>query len=256
MTAALSLWKREMTRFFRQPSRVAGALLQPLIVWAIAALGFSGIFHFPGVDQLQASQFFFPGIVVMVLLFNAIFSTISVIEDRQTGFLQAALAGPSARAAIAMGKLLASLSLALAQCGIFLALSPLAGFDLSVTDWPRLIAALVLSGAACTFLGLLMAWRMQTSGAYHALMSVFLLPGWFLSGAMFPLPETQPWSLILRLNPFAWMVDGTRAAIYGGELPDGLAAVMLSPDRSLLLLLLFVLIIGGMVLRLIGGRRG
>ena len=256
MSAALALWRREMIRFGRQPSRVVGVVLQPLLVWGIAALGFSGIFHFPGVDQLRAAQFFFPGIIVMMLLFNGIFSTISVIEDRQAGFLQAALAGPSARAGIVIGKILSSLTVGLGQCALFLCLAPFAGFNLAATHWPLLVVAVVLTASGCTLIGMIMAWRLKTSSAYHALMSALLLPGWFLSGAVFPLPNAAPWGLLLRLNPFAWMVDLTRAAVYGPELPSGLAEVMWPVPQTLCCLLGLVLICGGISLRQVGGRHG
>tara|TARA_B100000674_G_scaffold209206_1_gene171214 strand:- start:369 stop:1139 length:771 start_codon:yes stop_codon:yes gene_type:complete len=256
MRAAIALWRREMIRFGRQPSRVVGVVLQPLLVWAIAAIGFSGIFRFPGVDQLQAAQFFFPGIIVMMLLFNGIFSTISVIEDRQAGFLQAALAGPSARAGIVIGKILSSLTVGLGQCGLFLCLAPLAGFNLSATHWPLLILAVVFTATGCTLIGMIMAWRLRTSSAYHALMSALLLPGWFLSGAVFPLPAESPLGTVLRMNPFAWMVDLTRSAVYGSELPEGLEDIMLSVPQALGYLSVLVVICGLVSLRQVGGRHG
>jgi len=256
MNAALALWRREMIRFWRQPSRVVGVLLQPLLVWGIAAVGFSGIFQFPGVDQLRAAQFFFPGIIVMMLLFNGIFSTISVIEDRQAGFLQAALAGPSARAAIVLGKILSSLTVGLGQCTIFLWLAPFAGFDLGATNWGLLAVAVVFTASGCTLIGMMMAWRLQTSSAYHALMSALLLPGWFLSGAVFPLPSTAPWGVLFRINPFAWMVDLTRAAVYGAELPSALRAIMVDVPVALGCLTGLVVVCGLIVLRQVGGRHG
>lgn len=256
MSAAIALWRRELIRFWRQPSRVVGVVLQPLLVWGIAAVGFSGIFHFPGVNQLRAAQFFFPGIIVMMLLFNGIFSTISVIEDRQAGFLQAALAGPSARAGIVLGKILSSLTVGLGQCGLFLCLAPFAGFDLGATNWPLLATAVVLTASGCTLIGMMMAWRLKTSSAYHALMSALLLPGWFLSGAVFPLPAEAPWGILLRINPFAWMVDLTRAAVYGAELPNALAAVMMAAPQALACLTVLVIGCGWIALRQVGGRHG
>src|SRR5436190_971434 len=103
MGAAFTLCGRELSRFFRQRSRVAGALLPPLIFWFLIGTGLSGSFHHEGSSSYL--QYFFPGTVVMIVLFAAIFSTISIIEDRKEGFLQSVLVSPAPRWAIALGKI-------------------------------------------------------------------------------------------------------------------------------------------------------
>ncbi|HET8539421.1 MAG TPA: ABC transporter permease, partial [Anaeromyxobacter sp.] len=99
------LARRDLVRFFRQPSRLVGALGQPVIFWAMIGGGLSGTFRMPGAD-VPYLAYFFPGVVLMVVLFAAIFTTASVIEDRHRGFLQAVQAGPGSRAALAAGKTL------------------------------------------------------------------------------------------------------------------------------------------------------
>ena len=107
-------------------------------------------------------QFFYPGVVLMVVLFAAIFTTVSVIEDRHAGFLQAVLAGPGSRAALVLGKTLGSASVALTQAALFLLLAPVAGFPYASVNWPLLVAALGLCGLGLAALGFAVAWASTT----------------------------------------------------------------------------------------------
>ena len=108
---------RDLRRFFRQPSRVVGSAAQPLILWAVLGAGFTGSFRPGGGAGVGYLQYFYPGVVVLTLLFTAIFSTISVIEDRHHGFLQAVLAAPVSRVALVLGKSLGGVAIATIQVG-------------------------------------------------------------------------------------------------------------------------------------------
>src|SRR5262245_38099032 len=121
------LWLRELKRFWRQPSRLAGAIGQPVIFWLVLGAGMGRTFQIPGLS-INYLEFFFPGVLVMVLLFTSIFAAVSVIEDRNLGFLQAVLAGPGSRFAVVLGKCLGAGSVALLQAGILSILAPFAGF--------------------------------------------------------------------------------------------------------------------------------
>src|SRR3954454_17218507 len=129
---ALSLAQRELVRFLRQRHRVIGALATPIVFWLLIGGGMGRSFQVKGLpgggDYLR---FFFPGTIVMILLFTAIFSTISVIEDRREGFLQSVLVAPVSRASIVLGKLLGGTALAFGQGLVFLALAPLVGLPLT-----------------------------------------------------------------------------------------------------------------------------
>src|SRR5688572_1552123 len=126
---ALSLARRELVRFLRQRHRIIGALATPLVFWLLVGGGFGRSLSLPNSPPGQSFiHFFFPGTLVMILLFTAIFSTISVIEDRREGFLQGVLVAPVSRHAIALGKILGGTALATGQGLLFLALSPLVGF--------------------------------------------------------------------------------------------------------------------------------
>src|SRR5258706_2199327 len=122
---ALTLWQREMVRFLRQRDRVVGALLTPIVFWLLLGSGLGKSFSAPGAPAGHGYlEYFFAGTVVMILLFTAIFSTISVIEDRREGFLQGVLVAPVGRFALVLGKILGGTTLAVGQGLIFLALAP------------------------------------------------------------------------------------------------------------------------------------
>ena len=144
--ATWTLWQRELVRFFRQRNRVVGALGTPVVFWLLLGSGFRGAFQASpspneGVSgaagtveagQMTYLQYFYPGSLLMVLLFTAIFATISVIEDRKTGFLQGVLVAPVPRASIVLGKVLGGASIAMIQAVLFLLIWPI------VSGWPSI----------------------------------------------------------------------------------------------------------------------
>lgn len=215
---------RDLRRFFRQPSRVVGSLAQPLILWAVLGAGLGGSFR-PGAGGAATVgylQYFYPGIVVLTMLFTAIFSTISVIEDRHHGFLQAVLAAPVSRAALVLGKTLGGVAIASLQAAALVALAPLAGFALGGLDWALLLLALPVSALGFTALGFAMAWWIDSTQGYHAVMSVALIPLWMLSGAMFP-PGGGRWiDTLMACDPMTYTVALVRRAFTGGVATPGL----------------------------------
>ena len=217
--AVWSLASRELVRFFRQRTRVIGAFGQPLLFWILFGAGLRSSFQAPVwanslAHPLTYQEYFFPGVAVLIVLFTAIFSTISIIEDRREGFLQGVLVSPTPRLAIVIGKLLGGTLLALIQAGVFLALAPTMGIQLGLLQWLAVIGWLSLIAFALTGLGFVMAWPLDSTQGYHALMSVFLMPMWLLSGAFFPGSETGWLSWLMRLNPLCYGVAGLRRLLY------------------------------------------
>ncbi len=203
LPVVLTLAQRELVRFFRQRTRVIGALVQPILFWAAFSLGFRSIGLGPA--------FFFPGTIAMILLFTAIFATISIIEDRREGFLQSVLVAPAPRWAMVLGKILGGTVIALLQALLFFALGWLT-LRLN-SPWPDLFCAIVLMGVialALTALGFLIAWRMESTQGFHAIMTVFLFPMWFLSGSMFPHEPGSLMTTIAQFNPLTYGVAGLR----------------------------------------------
>jgi ABC-2 type transport system permease protein len=210
------LWWRDVVRFFRQPSRVIGALAQPILFWWVIGSGFSGSFRATGDRPVAYMAFFYPGVLAMVILFSAIFATITVVEDRKEGFLQAVLAGPGSRLAAVLGKVLGSSTVGLMQAGLFLILAPWAGIQLSDVNPLLLVAVMVLTALAMTSLGVTLAWWVRSTSGYHAVMSVLLIPMWVLSGGMFPREGAgHAIATLMGINPLRFTVDGLRRALCG-----------------------------------------
>ena len=220
--SASALWRREMVRFVRQRSRIIGAFASPLIFWLL--LGFGVGRSFTPASQVRTmgyQEYFFPGTVLMILLFTSIFSTISIIEDRKEGFLQAVLVAPVPRSALVFGKLLGGTSLALMQGVLFMLLAPLVGIPMSHIPATLLMLALVAFGL--TALGYVIAWKMDSTQGFHAIMNLFLIPMWLLCGAVFPSSGAPGWlRVVMQLNPLTYGMAAVRWAIYGSEVASGM----------------------------------
>jgi ABC-2 type transport system permease protein len=211
--AVFALWHREIVRFLRDRSRVTGSLLQPIVFWLL----FSGALHGSFMPAGQSyGQYFFVGVLAMIALFTAIFATITVIEDRKEGFLQGVLVAPVPRSAIALGKILGGATLGMMLAVIVLALAPLAGVELELARVPVGLAVLLLLAVAVTGLGFTLAWSLDSSAGYHAIMMLFFMPMLLLSGAFFPMQDAH-WlmSWVRHVNPMTYGVGALRHALHG-----------------------------------------
>ncbi len=212
----VTLWWREIVRFCRQRSRLVGAFVQPLLFWILLGAGFSASFRPPGTPEGTGYlEYFYPGIITLVILFTAIFATISTVEDRREGFLQAVLVAPVSRSRIVLGQALGGTTLALLQGGLFLLLAPAAGVSLTMTSAVAAVAVMGVIAFGLTSLGLVLAWRMESVQGFHAIMNLILLPIWVLSGAFFPaagLPVWLQWTM--TLNPLTYGVAALRRCLY------------------------------------------
>ena len=248
------LVSRDLRRFFRQRSRVVGALIQPLIFWLVIGSGLSGSFKTS--DGTGYIQYFYPGIVMLVVLFTSIFTTMSVIEDRHKGFLQAVLVAPASRASLVLGKTGGGVAIALAQAALFLALMPLAGIDPRAVDWPLIFAMLLLSSIGLSSMGFGIAWWLDSTQGYHVVMSVLLIPLWILSGAMFPASGAMPWlGAAMPWNPMAYCVAGVRRALHGGAAPPATIATFASGWTNTGAVAVFALVAVGGAIALCYRRR-
>lgn len=250
---ALTLWRREMVRFLRQRNRVVAAVVQPALFWALFGAGFSGSFQLGGAAGKGTDflEYFFPGTVVLIVLFTAIFSTISIIEDRREGFLQSVLVAPVSRTGVVLGKVAGGSSLALLQATAFLCLAPLAGIHLAPANFLAAFGALALVSFALTSLGVVVAWPMESTQGFHAVMMLVLMPMWLLSGAFFPLTEKASWlTWLMRANPLTYGVALFRRALYEGDVGAGVP----SAATSLVATLAFAGVAFGVALFLVGRR--
>jgi ABC-2 type transport system permease protein len=213
-----SLCWREIIRFVRQRSRIIGALATPILFWIVIGAGMGRSFRadMPGGGNFM--EYFFPGTLVMILLFTAIFSEISIIEDRREGFLQSVLVAPVSRMAIVLGKVLGGTVLASAQGILFLVLAPLVGIKLGVSSFFAAVGVTLIVSFALSGLGFCIAWRMSSTQGFHVIMNLFLIPMWFLSGAMFPADGAHGiMRRLMSLNPLTYGVCALRRALYLGS---------------------------------------
>ena len=216
---ALSLCHRELIRFLRQRNRVVSALITPIVFWLFVGLGMGHSFSTPGQSSAGGYiEYFFPGTILMIILFTAIFSTISIIEDRREGFLQSVLVAPVSRMSIVLGKVLGGTTLAFGQAVIFLLLAPLIGVHLSLLGLLGSLLMIAILSFLLTALGFCIAWRMTSTQGFHAIMMLFLMPMWFLSGALFPPGGAAGVVRIVMLaNPLTYGLDALRQSIYWGS---------------------------------------
>jgi ABC-2 type transport system permease protein len=245
---ALTLWWREMVRFFRQRDRVVGALATPIVFWLLLGFGLGKSFKTPNAPEGHGYlEYFYAGTLVMILLFTAIFSTISVIEDRREGFLQAVLVAPVGRFAIVLGKILGGTALAFVQGLVFLALAPLMGLHFSLVSFTWLMVGMFLVSFALTGLGFVIAWQMSSTQGFHAIMNLFLIPLWLLSGAVFPTTGAPVWlGWVMKINPLTYGVTALREGLYW-ELPH--------PDAAGAMAVTVLFAVGMFVLSLVAAQR-
>ncbi len=197
-----ALWKRELVRFWREKSRVMGFVGSPLIFWFVIGSGFGNL------------EFFFPGALTMTVMFSAIFSTMSLIEDRREGFLLSMLVSPAPRASMVLGKVLGSTTLAWIQGMIFLAFALFTNIPLSPMTILMTAGALFLVSFTFTVLGFLIAWQMDSSQGFHAVMMLVLFPLWMVSGALFPEEKAHGWmKFIMKINPMTYGLAALRQVL-------------------------------------------
>src|SRR4051812_47750439 len=166
--AAAALAWREIVRFFRQRNRIVGSIGTPLVFWLLFGAGLSGSFRVnAGATQQDFLTYFFPGSLLLIVLFTAIFSAISIIEDRREGFLQGVLVAPIPRWSMVLGKVLGGTIVALAQGLIFLLLGLTLPITVSLLSVMGLIALLFVASLAITSLGTFFAWKTDGTQGFH-----------------------------------------------------------------------------------------
>ena len=235
---AFTLWWREIVRFYRQKTRVVGVLASPLVFWIVIGSGFGTSFRSGGgPGQQNYLDYFYPGALIMIVLFTSIFAMMSLIEDRKEGFLLSVMVAPVPRSAIVLGKVLGGTTLSAIQGIIFLIFAPFAGIHLNVLQFLLVTVVVFLVSFALTALGFAIAWPMDSTQAFHGIINLFLIPLWLLSGALFPIARASGWIRVLMyLNPLTYGVEALRALLYPGmETPFPLSS-------SIATLLLFSLV--------------
>jgi ABC-2 type transport system permease protein len=230
---SVSLWQREIVRFYRNRGRVVGIVLSPLLFWLVIGSGFGTSFQGGGIGGgAHYLEYFFPGALTMIVLFTSIFAMMSVIEDRKEGFLLSVLVAPVNRSVIVLGKVLGGATLATIQGMIFLIFVPvLHGAHLGFDNILPITLTVFLVAFSLTALGFAIAWPMDSSQAFHAIVNLFLIPLWLLSGALFPLSGASGWiRILMRANPLTYGNEALRQLLFPGAtslLPVGTSILVL-----------------------------
>src|SRR5215831_17521961 len=223
---AATLWQRELVRFWRQKSRVLGVVASPLVFWLLIGYGSNDLARF------------YAGSLVLTVMFSAIFSTISIIEDRREGFLLSMLVSPAPRTSLVLGKILGAATLAWIQGLIFLAFAPLAGVSITLADILPIVAAVFLISFTLTGMGFVIAWRMETTSGFHAIMNLLLVPMWMVSGALFPMSTAHGWiRALMWINPLTYsiaLLNGLLGIV--GGMPSVFPSLIVTAAFGLLLL--------------------
>ena len=246
----VSLWRREIVRFYRQKSRVVGVIASPLLFWLVIGSGFGSSFRSGAGDQSYL-QYFFSGSLLMIVLFTSIFTMMSVIEDRDRGFLSSVLVAPVHRSAIVMGKVLGGSTLSAIQGLIFLVFAPALGVHFTVESFSIIVLSVFLMAFSLTALGFALAWRMESAQAFHAIVNLFLIPLWLLSGALFPVNRASGWiAWVMRLNPLTYGLDALRTALF----PATASMNQFSVGTSLGILAIFTAVIFAVAFLIVNRR--
>ncbi|HMK31799.1 MAG TPA: ABC transporter permease [Terriglobales bacterium] len=247
---AFTLWWREVVRFYRQRTRVIGVIASPLLFWIVIGSGFGTSFRGAAAQGQNYLDFFFPGALIMIVLFTSIFTMMSVIEDRKEGFLLSVLVAPVHRSVIVLGKVLGGTTLAALQGLIFLVFAPAVGIRFGLVTLLLVVLTVFLVAFSLTALGFIIAWPMDSTQAFHAVINLFLIPLWLLSGSLFPLTGASFWiRFLMRINPLTYGVEALRSLLFPGSSSLGLSTAI-----DLTVLTAFALVMFGLAF-LVANRR-
>ncbi len=218
LRAVYMIWRRDLIRFWRDRVRVVGALVQPLLFLVILGTGLSSALRGAGGGAFRSGldyqTFIYPGIIGMAVLFSSIFSGVSIIWDREFGFLKEVLVAPIDRSAVAVGKTLGGATQASLQGLILLVLAPFVGVRLTPLAVLELIGLIFCVAFALSAVGVAVAARMKSMMGFQFVLNFLVQPAFFLSGALFPVTGLPGWMTALtRVDPLSYGVDPIRRVV-------------------------------------------
>jgi len=233
MRGVYTIWYRDILRFWHDKMRMVGSLIFPLLFLGVFGSGFSTRMGFlaPGVNF---TQFMFPGIIGMTVLMSSFMAGVSVVWDREFGFLKEVLVAPISRASVAAGKTLGAATVALLQGIVVLLFAPLVDISLSIWTVLALLPLMFLLAASIGSLGVLLATRIRSMEAFQAVMQMLMFPMMFLSGVFFPMQGLPAWmNILVKVNPATYGIAPIRQVVLGA-LPDSPFSInLLGHDMSL-----------------------
>jgi ABC-2 type transport system permease protein len=223
----LSLLWREIVRFYRQPSRVVGVIASPVLFWIVIGSGFGSSLRAAGNQNYL--DYFFPGALIMIVLFTSIFTMMSVIEDRREGFLLSVLVAPVSRSVIVLGKVLGGTTLSAIQGLVFLAFAPFIGIRFGIAQFFAIALVVWMVAFSLTTLGFAIAWKLNSTQGFHAIINLLMIPLWLISGALFPITGASLWVRAMMLaNPLTYGVEALRGLLFPSSVATGHFSVTLA----------------------------
>jgi ABC-2 type transport system permease protein len=232
---------REFIKFFRERSRLLGTLARPVLWLFVVGNGMNSLIR-PHVG-FSYLQFIFPGMIGMTILFSSIFSSISIVWDREFGFMKEMLVAPISRLSIVVGKAISGTFISVAQAIIILVLTPFLGIHLTIMQFFEVVAVAVLVSFCITSLGILIAARLTSFDGFNIIMNFLVMPMLFLSGAMYPVTSMPPaLRHLTQINPLTYGIDAFKHVLLRNGAPP------LGPEFSLLLDLSIVTVISVVML--------
>lgn len=216
LKGAYVIWLRELKRYWRDKARMTGSLVQPTLFLFILGTGLGYTFNKSGVSfgGVSFRQFIFPGILGMSLLFTSTFSAVSIIWDREFGFLKEVLVAPVSRVSVTVGKALGGSTVAMIQGTILLLFAPVVGVHIDLVKLPLIWGAMLLIAFSLTSFAVIFGVSIRSTEGFQMIMNFMLMPMFLLSGALYRIDTLGgAISYIVRLNPLSYGVDLLRALI-------------------------------------------
>jgi ABC-2 type transport system permease protein len=238
---------REILRFVQERSRIFGSFAMPLLFLVIFGAGFSRLVGTLG-QGVNFVQFIYPGIIAMTILMNSVMSGLSVVWDREFGFLKEILVAPIGRAGIVLGKAAGAATVALMQGSIMLVLAPIVGVSITPLLVVKLLPVLAIISMSLSGLGILVASRMRSQQGFQLIVQLLIFPLIFLSGVFFPVNDVPSWlAFVSRLNPLTYGVDAVRQLFLQGA-GDAVGVTVFGHTMSVLDDMVVVALLGAILL--------
>ncbi len=244
LTGIYTVWLRDIKRYLRDKPRIIGSFAQPILFLFVLGTGIASSFSvFGSGGGKDFLNFMFPGIVGMTVLFTSFFSAMSIVWDREFGFLREILVAPVSRTSIVIGKLLGGSTIAMVQGSIILLFGPLLGIPINFFIFFKVVGIMFLIAMTISNMGIMLASVIKSMQAFQVITNFLLMPMFFLSGALFPLNQTVEWmNIVSRINPLSYGIDAMRFALLNNP---SLQLYPLWLDITVLVFLIVVLSITG-----------
>ena len=228
-----TIWYRDLLRFWHDKLRMVGSITLPLLFLVVFGSGLSAKMGSLG-SGIDFTKFIFPGIIGMTVIMSSFMAGMSVVWDREFGFLKEVLAAPISRVSVAVGKTLGAATVALLQGVIILLFAPLIGVSLSAWTVVALLPLMFLLAASMGSLGILLATRIRSMEAFQAVMQMLMFPMVFLSGVFFPLQGLPSWmSVLVKINPATYGIAPIRQVVLGASVDSTFGISVLGHTMSI-----------------------